>query len=181
MVSQEKANPTSAGAIHGQIYFISSFHKRVKTVCKNMQSMFQKEHLFLLQYDLVCDDSILLSIAQSCFWVGMLAALLVGGVLSDKFGRRNVWYGSGIVILVATWSMIFPKSFVVFIVCRIFIGIGSGTYLPNHPCINLSCATPPPPHMSFKNPDFRIFSFISTLCKYPNNSSQKNYCPANNS
>jgi MFS family permease len=57
----------------------------------------------------------------------MLAALFVGGVLSDKFGRRNIWYGSGIIILIATWSMIYPKFFVVFIVCRIFIGIGSGT------------------------------------------------------
>jgi MFS family permease len=59
----------------------------------------------------------------------MLAALLVGGVLSDKFGRRNIWYGSCIIILVATWIMIFPRTFVVFIVCRIFIGIGTGMHL----------------------------------------------------
>jgi MFS family permease len=82
----------------------------------------------LLQYDLVCDNSILLSIAQSCGWVGMLAALLVGGPLSDNFGRRIFWYFGCVLVVVGTWIMVFPKVFVVFIVCRIFIGIGAGTY-----------------------------------------------------
>ncbi|CAB3981466.1 organic cation transporter -like [Paramuricea clavata] len=77
-------------------------------------------------YDLICDDSILLSIAQSCFWVGMLVSLLVGGFISDRFGRRIVWYCGGVLVLLGTWIMIFPKSFVVFIVCRVFVGIGSG-------------------------------------------------------
>ncbi|XP_028401281.1 solute carrier family 22 member 16-like isoform X2 [Dendronephthya gigantea] len=78
------------------------------------------------EYDLVCDDSILLSIAQSCYWVGMLIALLVGGFLSDKYGRRLVLYGGCALVAIATCIMVFPKSFVVFIVCRVLIGIGSG-------------------------------------------------------
>ena len=49
---------------------------------------------FLLQYDLVCDDSIFLSIAQSCGWIGMVIGLLIGGYLSDKYGRRII-VGSG--------------------------------------------------------------------------------------
>jgi MFS family permease len=81
---------------------------------------------FLFQYDLVCDDSILLSIAQSCSWVGMLVALLVGGYISDTFGRRIIWYGGCALAIVATWIMVFPKAFAVFIVCRVFIGIGAG-------------------------------------------------------
>ncbi|CAB4006947.1 organic cation transporter -like [Paramuricea clavata] len=81
------------------------------------------------EYDLVCDDSILLSIAQSCSWVGMLVALLVGGLISDMFGRKIIWYAGCALIAVATLIMVFPKAFVVFIVCRLFIGIGSGTYI----------------------------------------------------
>ncbi|XP_028401282.1 solute carrier family 22 member 16-like [Dendronephthya gigantea] len=78
------------------------------------------------EYDLVCDDSIFLSIAQSCFWVGMLIALLVGGFLSDKYGRKRLWYGGCVLVVVASWIMIFPKAFLVFFVCRVFIGIGLG-------------------------------------------------------
>ncbi|XP_028401283.1 organic cation transporter protein-like [Dendronephthya gigantea] len=78
------------------------------------------------EYDLVCDDSILLSIAQSCFWIGMLVSFLIGGFLSDKFGRRLVWYGGCALVVVTTWIMIFPNAFLVFIVCRVFIGIGLG-------------------------------------------------------
>ena len=85
--------------------------------------------LIFLQYDLVCDNSILLSIAQSCYWIGMLVALLVGGVMSDKFGRKKIYYVGCVLIIVATCIMVFPKAFVVFIVCRVFIGMGSGTGL----------------------------------------------------
>ena len=80
----------------------------------------------MFQYDLVCDDSILLSIAQSSYWVGMLTALLVGGALADNFGRRMTMYGGVVLIVIATWIMVFPKAFVVFIVCRVFIGMGAG-------------------------------------------------------
>lgn len=95
-------------------------------------TVFLTNLLILLQYDLVCDDSVMLSVAQSCYWVGMLIALLVGGFLSDKFGRRIVWYGSCALVAIATCIMIFPKAFVVFIVCRVFIGVGSGKYLYLH-------------------------------------------------
>ena len=84
--------------------------------------------LVLFQYDLVCDDSVLLSIAQSSSWVGMVASLLVGGVFSDNFGRRIAWSSGIFLMVLATWIMVFPKSFVVFIVCRVFIGIGAGTW-----------------------------------------------------
>ena len=74
----------------------------------------------------MCDDSILISVTQSCFFAGMLVALLVGGPLSDYFGRRFVWYTGTHFIIIATWIMVYPKVLAVFIVCRIFIGVGSG-------------------------------------------------------
>ncbi|XP_046846902.1 solute carrier family 22 member 15-like [Xenia sp. Carnegie-2017] len=80
------------------------------------------------EYDLVCDKSILQSVAQSCYWVGALLGLLLGGYLSDKFGRRKIFICGIVSVTVATWIMIFPKSFELFIICRVFIGIGSGFY-----------------------------------------------------
>ena len=78
------------------------------------------------EYDLVCEKSLLQSVAQSCYWVGMLLGLLAGGYLSDRFGRKKIFYSGLVSITIATWIMIFPKSFIVFIICRIIIGIGSG-------------------------------------------------------
>ncbi|XP_046846066.1 solute carrier family 22 member 15-like [Xenia sp. Carnegie-2017] len=78
------------------------------------------------EYDLVCDKSILQSVAQSCYWIGMLLGLLFGGYLSDRFGRKKIFTAGVIAITIVTWIMIFPKSFVVFIVCRIIIGVGLG-------------------------------------------------------
>jgi putative MFS transporter len=81
---------------------------------------------FLLQYDLVCDDSIFLSIAQSCGWVGMVIGLLIGGYLSDKYGRRII-VGSGYAIMtIVSFIVVFPKYYIVFIVCRVIFGLGSG-------------------------------------------------------
>ena len=74
----------------------------------------------------MCDDSILISVAQSCYFAGMLVALLVGGAISDYFGRRFIWYAGLYVMIIATWIMVYPEVLVVFIVCRVFIGIGSG-------------------------------------------------------
>jgi MFS family permease len=58
----------------------------------------------------------------------MLFGLLSGGYLSDKFGRKNIFYTGLVSVTIATWIMIFPKSFIVFITCRIVIGLGSGKY-----------------------------------------------------
>ena len=74
----------------------------------------------------MCDDSIFVSVTQSCYFAGMLVALLVGGSISDYFGRRSVLCAGFYIIIIATWIMIYPKVFVVFIVCRVLIGIGSG-------------------------------------------------------
>ncbi|XP_028398773.1 solute carrier family 22 member 5-like [Dendronephthya gigantea] len=78
------------------------------------------------EYDLVCEKSLLQSVAQSCYWVGMLLGLIAGGYLADKFGRKIIFYIGSASVIIATWIMIFPESFIVFIVCRVFIGLGSG-------------------------------------------------------
>ena len=95
--------------------------------------LFKVEIIFLWQYDLVCDHSIFLSLAQSASWVTMLVCLPIAGYLSDKFGRRII-VGVGFVVnTLAALIVVFPKSFIVFIVCRLIFGMGSGivNYLLN--------------------------------------------------
>ncbi|XP_028401286.1 solute carrier family 22 member 15-like [Dendronephthya gigantea] len=78
------------------------------------------------EYDLVCGDSILLSFAQSSWWFGMLVGLLFAGSLSDKYGRRKIISAGFIISTTAAIVVVFPKNFVVFIVCRLIFGLGSG-------------------------------------------------------
>ena len=64
--------------------------------------------------------------AQSSNWVGMLIGLLIGGYLSDKYGRRRTsMFGQSLNFL-ASLAMVFPKSYIVFVVCRIAVGFGRG-------------------------------------------------------
>ena len=56
----------------------------------------------------------------------MLIGLLLGGYCSDRFGRREIFYTGMASVMIATWVMIFPKSFIVFIVCRVVVGVGAG-------------------------------------------------------
>ncbi|XP_028391580.1 solute carrier family 22 member 16-like isoform X2 [Dendronephthya gigantea] len=78
------------------------------------------------EYDLVCDDSILLSFAQSASWVGMLIGLPIGGLLSDKFGRRKLVFAGFLANVVAAIVVVYPKHFLVFIFCRLLFGFGYG-------------------------------------------------------
>lgn len=55
-----------------------------------------------------------------------MVGLVIGGYLSDRFGRKRVFYIGVVGIVVATWVMVFPKYFAVFIAGRLFNGLGSG-------------------------------------------------------
>ena len=66
--------------------------------------------------------------AQSSSWVGMFIGLLIGGYLSDKYGRRGTCRFGFSLNCLAALAMVFPKSYIVFVVCRIGIGFASGMY-----------------------------------------------------
>ncbi|CAB4025814.1 organic cation transporter, partial [Paramuricea clavata] len=77
-------------------------------------------------YDLICDKSYLFVVAQSCAWVGMFIGLLVGGYAGDRWGRKITIDLSLIGVTLATWVMVYPKDFAVYIAARTFIGMTSG-------------------------------------------------------
>ena len=68
----------------------------------------------------------------------MLIGLLIGGYLSDKYGRRFVCISGTSFNVIVSLIMVFPKSFIAFIAYRIFTGFGTGimkTYLYIIACI----------------------------------------------
>ena len=65
-------------------------------------------------------------VAQSCAWVGMFIGLLVGGYAGDKWGRKITIDLPLIGVTLATWVMVYPKHFAVYIAARTFIGMASG-------------------------------------------------------
>ena len=80
----------------------------------------------MIQFDLVCDKSYLLVVAQSCSWAGMFIGLFVGGYAGDRLGRKIIYYFPLVGVVLVTWLMVYPKHFAVFIACRTFIGMSSG-------------------------------------------------------
>ena len=67
-------------------------------------------------------------VAQSCSWGGMLIALFLGGYLGDRLGRKIIYYFPLVGVVLATWLIVFPKHFAVFIAGRTFIGMCSGMF-----------------------------------------------------
>jgi predicted MFS family arabinose efflux permease len=70
----------------------------------------------------------------------MLICLLIGGYLSDKYGRRLVCMSGISLNVIVSIIIVFPKSFIVFIACRIFIGFGAGIVTKqqlHHWCVKL--------------------------------------------
>ena len=56
----------------------------------------------------------------------MLVGLLIGGFLSDRYGRKVVYCSGCIGVLFVTWVTVFPKDFAVFIAGRTLSGLANG-------------------------------------------------------
>ena len=57
----------------------------------------------------------------------MLVGVLTGGYLSDRYGRRKIVAVGLIIGAITSLIVVFPKRFIVFIVCRLIFGFGRGT------------------------------------------------------
>lgn len=87
------------------------------------------QHLFcLIQWDLVCDRSILQSVSTSSIFAGWFLGAIVLSWVSDKTGRRKVaYFGSLLIVAFALLSSGAPY-FWLFVLCRAVVGFGIGWY-----------------------------------------------------
>lgn len=82
------------------------------------------------KWDLVCEKSWFPSLTQSLYYFGYLLTAFFGGQLSDKFGRKPMFYF--FVVWTALFGLIctFAPNFWLFAICRFFLGLGpASTFL----------------------------------------------------
>ena len=82
-----------------------------------------------LQFDLVCDDSILATVASMFIFAGWIIGSVLFGFLSDRYGRKVAFLACVINITVVALAGAFVKSLWLFIVIRFFVGVGIGKIL----------------------------------------------------
>ncbi|RUS90445.1 hypothetical protein EGW08_001786 [Elysia chlorotica] len=73
------------------------------------------------EFDLVCDREIYTSHANMMTMAGLMIGSVVGGALSDRFGRKKAFLFLYWVNLVASFAAVFVPSLVVFLVLRLVI------------------------------------------------------------
>ncbi|KAJ7391895.1 hypothetical protein OS493_016191 [Desmophyllum pertusum] len=102
------------GELNREINFITS-----DVICR-------ERHGRLLMFDLVCDKALLGTISTSLLFAGWLIGALLGGVLSDKIGRKPVLFVFSIVCSLFALLAAFPNVFWLFMVFRLLVGICIG-------------------------------------------------------
>ena len=78
------------------------------------------------QFDLVCSKSIYGTLAIASVFVGFFLGAIIIGPFTDKFGRKPTIFISGFVIALFSLVSAFPKVFWLFVVFKIFVGLGVG-------------------------------------------------------
>ncbi|KAG6941126.1 solute carrier family 22 member 4 [Chelydra serpentina] len=80
--------------------------------------------LFLLQWNLVCDDDWKTPLTTSLFFVGVLIGSFISGQLSDRFGRKSILFATMAVQTGFSFVQIFSTSWEMFTVLFLIVGMG---------------------------------------------------------
>ncbi|XP_035825787.1 organic cation transporter protein [Aplysia californica] len=81
-------------------------------------------------YDMVCENEILVSHFKMIAFIGGLIGAFVNGILSDLFGRKRVFLCCLAFYTLATVVLIFSPNYLVFLAMRFFQGVfGSGVFM----------------------------------------------------
>ncbi|XP_043468938.1 organic cation transporter protein-like [Leptopilina heterotoma] len=82
------------------------------------------------QWNLVCDESWLVSFGDSLFMVGVMLGSIIFGYLSDKYGRRPIFFMSLVIQLVSGTVVGLAPNFITYVIFRAIIGsTTSGVFL----------------------------------------------------
>ncbi|XP_059506605.1 organic cation/carnitine transporter 2-like isoform X1 [Stegostoma tigrinum] len=76
------------------------------------------------EWDLVCNDDWKMPFSMSIYFLGVLVGSLVSGMLSDRFGRKAVLFGTMAVQTSFNVLQVFSSSWEIFCLINFLIGIG---------------------------------------------------------
>jgi len=82
---------------------------------------------FLFQFDLVCTVSALSVLNKAVMFLGYMIGVLVGGVLSDKFGRKPIVYFLSVLCNVIALGASFVQVYWLYVLLRCLVGVCVGT------------------------------------------------------
>ena len=81
---------------------------------------------FSLQWDLVCNVSALSVLTKAVMFLGYMIGVLVGGVLSDKFGRRPIVYFLSVLCNILAVVAAYVTVYWLYVLVRVLIGVCVG-------------------------------------------------------
>ncbi|XP_062908740.1 organic cation/carnitine transporter 2-like isoform X1 [Mobula hypostoma] len=76
------------------------------------------------EWDLVCNNDWKGPFSMSVFFLGVLVGTFIAGQLSDRFGRKAVWFGTMAVQTGFTMIQVFSPNWEIFCLLNFFVGIG---------------------------------------------------------
>lgn len=86
--------------------------------------------IFITQWGLVCDKAWLRATGDSLFMVGVMLGSMIFGGLSDKYGRRPIFFLSLVIQLVGGILVAVAPEFISYVIFRLIVGsTTSGVFL----------------------------------------------------
>ncbi|XP_006085374.1 solute carrier family 22 member 10-like [Myotis lucifugus] len=83
------------------------------------------------QWNLVCKSKSLKLWSQSIFMAGYMLGSLLGGYISDKFGRKTVLLASSLLAALLGTGSIFAPTFPIYCIIRFHLAMSTGTIFTN--------------------------------------------------
>ena len=83
-------------------------------------------HSFSLQWDLVCSVSALSVLTKAVMFLGYMIGVLVGGVISDKFGRKPLVYFLSVLCNILALAASFVHVYWLYVLIRVLVGVCVG-------------------------------------------------------
>ncbi|XP_028709587.1 solute carrier family 22 member 19-like [Peromyscus leucopus] len=94
------------------------------------------------QWDLVCGSQALNSVAKFIFMIGIFIGHIIGGHLSDRFGRKFVFTGALLQMAISETGAAFAPTFLVYCSFRFLAGISSSSMRTNSVLLILEWTSP---------------------------------------
>ena len=84
----------------------------------------------MYQFDLVCDRDWLIATGDSIFMVGVMLGSTIFGALSDKYGRKSIFFLSLVIQLISGIAVALAPEFITYVIFRAIVGsTTSGVFL----------------------------------------------------